>query len=79
MARTFDRWKRFDAARQTHARAALERMEQARDALEGGADPTAPQRDATAKLDDARDRLGRRRGRRPGRAWTGWPPPRTPR
>jgi hypothetical protein len=44
-----------DAARD--ARAALERMEQARDALEAGADATAPQRAATEKLDDARDRL----------------------
>ena len=26
MARAFDRWKKFDAARQAHARAALERI-----------------------------------------------------
>jgi aminopeptidase N len=26
MARTFDRWKKFDAGRQAHARAALERI-----------------------------------------------------
>jgi aminopeptidase N len=30
MARAFDRWKRFDADRQAHARAALERIRETR-------------------------------------------------
>ncbi|HEX4608438.1 MAG TPA: hypothetical protein VH092_09550 [Urbifossiella sp.] len=50
-----------DAAKD--ARAALDRMEAARDDLENGADPAAAQRAATGKLDDARDRLDRQTAR----------------
>ncbi len=44
-----------DAAKD--ARTALGRMESARDSLEQGMNPDAAQKDATAKLDDARDKL----------------------
>jgi hypothetical protein len=50
-----------DAAKD--ARAALDRAEAARDALENGADPTADQRAATERLDDARDRIDRQTAR----------------
>jgi aminopeptidase N len=35
MARGFDRWRKFDAGRQAHARAALERIRGAKDASRG--------------------------------------------
>jgi aminopeptidase N len=35
MARGLDRWRKFDAGRQVHARAALERMRDARSVSKG--------------------------------------------
>src|SRR5206468_5598744 len=52
-----------DAAKE--ARAALDRMEAARDDLERGANPANEQKDATTKLDDARDRLDSSAARAP--------------